>query len=235
MQEFEGRYQLSKRWAPSTGYRVVAFSLLWVLGRHQRTTRAWAAFDQRWARFDEAVHALRALLGRDNGSFVGRFYSTQGIDLLPRPAQSEGPPIWIGSWGSEPGLRRVARLGDGWLASAYNTTPALFAEAWDRLGGYLLARDKDPDAFSNGLATMWFHITEDRNQAERVLRERVVPAIHRPEEVLRERLPIGPAAAFSERLAEFAEAGVQQVMVWPVMDEVRQLQVFWEQVASKGI
>jgi len=36
-----------------------------------------------------------------------------------------GPvPLWIGSWGSAAGLRRVARLGDGWLASAYNTTPA---------------------------------------------------------------------------------------------------------------
>ena len=32
-------------------------------------------------------------------------------------------PIWVGSLGSAAGLRRVARLGDGWLASAYNTTP----------------------------------------------------------------------------------------------------------------
>src|SRR6266487_4019939 len=51
-------------------------------------------------------------------------------------AQPGGPPIWIGSWGSDAGLRRVARLGDGWLASAYNTTPELFTEARARLEGY---------------------------------------------------------------------------------------------------
>ena len=29
-----------------------------------------------------------------------------------------------------PGLKRVALLADGWLASGYNTTPELFAQAW---------------------------------------------------------------------------------------------------------
>jgi alkanesulfonate monooxygenase SsuD/methylene tetrahydromethanopterin reductase-like flavin-dependent oxidoreductase (luciferase family) len=66
---------------------------------------------------------------RPRSSFTGRFYSTDGISLEPRPTSVDGPPVWIGSWGSSAGLRRVARLGEGWLASAYNTTPALFAEA----------------------------------------------------------------------------------------------------------
>ena len=76
--------------------------------------------------------------------FVGRFYSTEGIDLQPRPTRPSGPPIWIGSWGSEAGLRRTARLADGWLASAYNTTPAAFAVAWTDLQS--LARRPGPDA-----------------------------------------------------------------------------------------
>ena len=86
-------------------------------------------FEERWQRLDEAVLALRSLWGRDAEPFVGRFYSTEEISLQPAPAQPGGPPIWIGSWGSDAGLRRVARLGDGWLASAYNTTPELFTEA----------------------------------------------------------------------------------------------------------
>src|SRR5437773_5863994 len=68
-------------------------------------------FEERWARLDEAVLALRALWGRDPDPFVGRFYSTDGLRLEPPPAQPGGPPIWIGSWGSDAGLRRVARLG----------------------------------------------------------------------------------------------------------------------------
>jgi hypothetical protein len=48
--------------------------------------------------------------------------------------------------------------------------------------------------------------------------------------VLRERLPVGPAAAFAEKLRAFSDAGVQQVMIWPVTDEERQLELFCEQV-----
>ena len=79
-------------------------------------------------------------------------------------------------------------------------------------------------------ATMWFHITDSRAEADRVMRERLVPTIHRPEEVLRERLPVGPAEMFAEKLSDFARAGVQRVFVWPVADEARQLERFWEEV-----
>ena len=142
----------------------------------------------------------------------------------------DGPPIWVGSWGSDAGLRRVARLADGWLASAYNTTPELFAVARERLGGELGAVGKDPGSFPNGLATMWFYITENHAESERILTERVAPAVKRPEEVLRERLPIGPAERFAEKLMAFADAGVQRVYLWPVADELRQLELFHEGV-----
>src|ERR671911_1939836 len=187
-------------------------------------------FEERWARLDEAVRALRSLWGREPAPFVGRFYSTEGIRLEPAPTQPGGPPIWLGSWGSDAGLRRVARLGDGWLASAYNTTPALFADARARLGRYLHEWGKDAVTFPNGLATMWFYITEDRAEADRVLRQRLAAVIHRPENMLRERLPFGPAAAFVEKLNAFRDAGVQRVLIWPVADEQRQLELFCKHV-----
>jgi alkanesulfonate monooxygenase SsuD/methylene tetrahydromethanopterin reductase-like flavin-dependent oxidoreductase (luciferase family) len=185
-------------------------------------------FAERWARFDETVGALRALWRPDAPPFTGRYYSTEGVALSPAPAQP--PPIWIASWGSDAGLRRVARLGDGWLASAYNTTPDLFARAHVDLRGHLVAAGKDADAFPNALATMWCYITDDRAEAERVLRERVLRTVHRPEETLRERLPIGPPELFAEKLTAFAAAGVEEVFVWPVADEVEQLHRFWNDV-----
>src|SRR5204863_493148 len=90
---------------------------------------AGVRFEERWKRLDEAVQALRAYWRADDVAFEGAFYSTAGFTLAPTPAQRPGPPIWIGSWGSAAGLRRVARLADGWLASGYNTTPELFAQA----------------------------------------------------------------------------------------------------------
>ncbi len=187
-------------------------------------------FAERWARLDESVEMLRALWRRDGPAFAGRFYSSEGISLEPRPTRPGGIPVWVGSWGSDAGLRRVARLGDGWLASAYNTTPDEFAAAWARLREQLPAHGKDPGAFPNALATMWFHITDSKQEAEGVMGERVLPTIHRPEEILRARLPIGSAERFAEKLSAFAAAGVQRVLVWPVTDEVHQLERFWETV-----
>ena len=188
-------------------------------------------FGQRWARLDEAIRTLRVLWGTDPEPFAGQFYSTAGIDLRPRPAQAGGPPIWIGSWGSDAGLRRVARLGDGWLASAYNTTPALFGEALTRLNGYLADHGKNPETFPNALATMWFYITENPSEADHIFRHRVLPAINRPGNLLRERLPIGSAGAVADLLAAFKAAGVKRVLLWPVADEARQLELFREKVA----
>jgi alkanesulfonate monooxygenase SsuD/methylene tetrahydromethanopterin reductase-like flavin-dependent oxidoreductase (luciferase family) len=187
-------------------------------------------FSERWARLDEAIGVLRAFWHPDGPPFAGRYYASDGIQLEPRPAQPEGPPIWVGSWGSRAGLARTARLADGWLASAYNTTPAAFGEAWSRLRELLPTNGKDPTTFPNALATMWFHITDKETEAEQVIRERILPAIHRPEELLRERVPVGPAELFAEKLSAFARAGVQRVFVWPVADETRQLELFWDAV-----
>jgi hypothetical protein len=116
------------------------------------------------------------------------------------------------------------------LASAYNTTPDEFADAWAALRGLLAAEGRDSTGFPNALATMWFHLTDDPAEADEVFRRRVAPIVNRPEAVLRDRLPFGPAAACAEKLLAFRDAGLQQVLVWPVVDEERQLERFSEQV-----
>jgi hypothetical protein len=79
---------------------------------------------------------------------------------------------------------------------------------------------------------MWFYITDSPSEADHMFRHRVIPAINRPETLLRERLPIGPAAAFADLLAAFKAAGLQRVLLWPVADETQQLELFHERVAS---
>lgn len=85
-------------------------------------------FEQRWSRFDEAVIATRALL-HGHRPPPGLAHYSLPSDTVLEPRSPREVPLWIGSWGSNAGLRRVARLGDGWLASAYNTTPAQFRTA----------------------------------------------------------------------------------------------------------
>jgi alkanesulfonate monooxygenase SsuD/methylene tetrahydromethanopterin reductase-like flavin-dependent oxidoreductase (luciferase family) len=185
-------------------------------------------FDERWPRFDESVQAIRALLRGE--SFGGRFYEITG-PLEPLPTRPGGPPLWIGSWGSDVGLRRALRLGDGWLASAYNTTPERFGVSWNRLQRSLQDTGRDPTGFENGLATMWFHI--DDRRASDVLESVLAPAVHRPVEELRERLPFGSADAVADRLDAFRAAGVRRVFLWPVADELEQLERFAKEVISR--
>jgi probable F420-dependent oxidoreductase len=190
-------------------------------------------FQERWQRFDEAVQVLRALLHDDGGRFEGRFYSARGARLEPRPAQTPGPPIWVASWGSPAGLRRVARLGDGWLASAYNTTPDSFRDGLERLAEELRRSGKAPESFPSAIATAWLYITEDKGEAERTLSDVLAPMLHRPAEALRSApLLIGPAEVCAERLAAFVDAGARRIFVWPLGDEVVQLELFRERVSG---
>jgi alkanesulfonate monooxygenase SsuD/methylene tetrahydromethanopterin reductase-like flavin-dependent oxidoreductase (luciferase family) len=187
-------------------------------------------FEERWKRLEEAVQTLRALWTREGAGFEGNFYTTNGIRLEPFPDRKSGPPIWIGSWGSQAGLRRVARLADGWLASGYNTTPELFAQAWQQLQEFLVTVGKDPVSFPNAIATMWLYVTEDGRESERVLNE-VARALNRPVAELRDRVPVGSAQACAEKLAPYRSAGVQRVYLWPLADELNQIKIFMEQVA----
>ena len=187
-------------------------------------------FEERFKRLDEAVETLRALWREDGPPFRGEFYSTEGVDLEPRPSRQPGPPIWIGSWGSEAGLRRTARLGDGWLASAYNTTPEEFAGARSRLGKHLDASGKTPEQFPNAIATMFLHTTEDPDEADSICRNILAPTLNRPAQQLRERLLVGPPEECAQKLAAYKAAGAQRIMLWPIRDEIRQLETFAKHV-----
>ena len=180
---------------------------------------------ERWRRFDEAVPALRSLLHAGAPAVGGEFYTTTGVAIEPRPVQRPGPPIWVASWGSPAGLRRVARLGDGWLASAYNTTP-------ERFGAALAALAAAGGPAEAALATTWLHVSDDRAATERVLAEVLAPALGRPPAALAELpLPIGSAEVCAERLAAYVAAGARRIFLWPLGDELVQLERFQARVA----
>lgn len=83
----------------------------------------YVAFDRdfaaRFRSFDENLARLRVLItqGRDDHA-----------DLAPVPLA--GPPLLLGSWGAR--VERAAREFDGWLASAYRSTPDQILAAHQR-------------------------------------------------------------------------------------------------------
>jgi len=122
----------------------------------------------------------------------------------------------------------VARLADGWLASAYNTTPERFSQALKKLRETLEAEGKDAAAFPNGLGTAWTFISDDADEAERVLRDVVAALVRRPPEELRGSILVGTREHCRDLLRAYRDAGVQRLLIWPVRDDLRQLEVFME-------
>jgi alkanesulfonate monooxygenase SsuD/methylene tetrahydromethanopterin reductase-like flavin-dependent oxidoreductase (luciferase family) len=150
---------------------------------------------------------------------------TPGVELVPGPWRQDGVPLWIGSWGSSAGLARVARAGDGWLASAYNTTPEHFSAARTALVHTLEERGRDADGFPNALATMWTWVSNDRADADRVLADVLAPLLKRDPDELRRQVCVGSPEHCAELLSRYAEAGCQRVYLWPLGDEPRQLEL----------
>jgi alkanesulfonate monooxygenase SsuD/methylene tetrahydromethanopterin reductase-like flavin-dependent oxidoreductase (luciferase family) len=180
-------------------------------------------FEDRWKRFEEAVTILRALLGRAPAPELTAYYPVPEVELVPAPVRNGGIPLWIGSWGSAAGLRRVARLADGWLASAYNTTPEGFAS-----GRVLLA-----DGFPNALVTMWTWVTEEPRERDRLLRDVLAPLLRRDPDELRDQVCVGSAEHCAELLSRYADAGCDRVYLWPLGDEAQQLERVAAQVVPR--
>ena len=118
----------------------------------------------------------------------------------------------------------MASAGDGWLASAYNTTPERFAAARAALEQALRERGREADEFPNALATMWTWVSKDRAEGDRVLTDVLAPLLRRDPDQLRSQVCVGPAEHCAELLARYAEAGCRRVYLWPLGAEPRQLE-----------
>lgn len=189
-------------------------------------------FEERWKRFDEALALLRALLKGEPMPERSRYCDvTPDFELVPGPWRHDGVPLWIGSWGSRAGLARVARAGDGWLASAYNTTPERFSTARAALAKALEDRGRAASDFPNALATMWTWVSKDRAEAEHMLVDVLAPVLRRDPDELRDQVCVGPAEHCAELLSRYAEAGCERVYLWPLGDEPRQLELMAGAVA----
>lgn len=88
-----------------------------------------ADFHRRGRICDEQIAVMRALWTQPSPAFEGKFYRFSGTVFSPKPIQTN-IPIWIGG-NSEAGIRRAARLGDGWHMTG--SAPEVVKQYWDKL------------------------------------------------------------------------------------------------------
>ena len=98
---------------------------------------------------EELVQVMRRLWQENDVWHSGTFSRFANVTLEPKPIQPGGVPIWLASNNVEPGLRRVARLGDGWLNNI--TSAETYRECWEKIRAYAVEYSRDPAAIEPGL------------------------------------------------------------------------------------
>jgi probable F420-dependent oxidoreductase len=106
----------------SGGRLIVGAAIGWLEGEF---AALGVPFKERVSRSEEALELMRTLWTEEHPDIQTRRHALANLVASPMPLQKPRPPIWIGG-GSEGALRRVARLGDGWHATA--ATPDTFRQ-----------------------------------------------------------------------------------------------------------
>src|SRR5713226_3432606 len=98
---------------------------------------------------EELVRVMRRLWQENDVSHSGKFTRFEHVTLEPKPVQPGGVPIWLASNDVEPGLRRVARMGNGWLNNIKSSD--VYRECWKKIRAYAAEANRDPDSIEPGL------------------------------------------------------------------------------------
>jgi alkanesulfonate monooxygenase SsuD/methylene tetrahydromethanopterin reductase-like flavin-dependent oxidoreductase (luciferase family) len=194
---------------------------------------------ERAPRLEEGIAILRKLWTEDRVTFDGRFYKLQDAFVEPKPVQNP-PPIWVIGTPSlrtsspqiiERNLRRVARLGDGWLTTAWPA--ADFAELRRSICAY--AKDYGR-SFDDLPCALYYNINinDDRElaiqESQGFLEEYYTP-IAFPRDRVEGWVACGTPEQCIQQLQTFIEAGATDILLrFPSWDQKTQFKRCIEEV-----
>ena len=168
-------------------------------------------------RMEEAIEILRLVSQTENASYEGEYNRFEDVTVLPRPVQ-QPVPIWI-TGHANPAypklakriLRRIARLGDGWMTTA-NTPESLAAnlatiKRYRHEQGHPRGNDFEASLYYN------IHVTEDphRGMEEVAAYMRDYYYTDYDRGFLDRWVAIGNPDECIERISEFADAGATTI------------------------
>lgn len=200
---------LAKAWA--TLDRLSGGRALPAFGLGAREPAEHEAFgvsrDTRAAIFDEALPLIRRLWTEDGVTHEGARFVLHDVSLRPKPLQ-QPPDVWLG--GRAPSeLRRVGRLGDGWLPSFCLPEEVAAARSEVEQAASAAGRMIDPEHWGALVLYSPGPLPEAFARALRARRDGRDPGAV---------VPIG-ADALRARLSEFVDHGFSKLVVVPVGQE----------------
>ncbi|QCC59459.1 TIGR03560 family F420-dependent LLM class oxidoreductase [Natrinema thermotolerans] len=175
---------------------------------------------ERLRRLAETIEILQGLWTTETYSHEGRHLEVDLEDAFcePQPVQEPHPPIWIGGGGEQFTLRYTAELADGWN---YGTLePAGFADKLDVLRDHCESDARYDEIRKSAELFVFVGETTAAAEAKREsFRDEFLPADgpSEPREFFLsgylETAPTGTPAEVRDRLADYADAGIEEVML----------------------
>jgi probable F420-dependent oxidoreductase len=185
--------------------------------------------ERRGRRFVEGLQVMKELWTQPRATMSGEFWQFENVPMEPKPAQKPHPPLWFGARDAV-GLKRAARLGDGWMGAG-SSSSADFVKQSELLRGFLDEAKRDPDKFAVS-KRVYIAIDDDRPRAEQRLRDWFGMRYKNAD--MASRVSIwGSRAECIDKLGELIRAGAQHLMLNPVFDEMEHLELLASDVISK--
>jgi len=165
---------------------------------------------ERGARLSEAIPVLKGLWSAEPFANDGRFYPIPEVTMLPTPAQPGGPPVWCGGR-SDAALRRIGRLGDGWIS--YVVTPERYAAGLATIAAEVERVGRRVERFGTGhLLFAW--IDDDYETALDAATEHLSARYAMDFRKAAQRYAaLGPPADVAAKIGAFRDAGVRHFVL----------------------
>lgn len=116
---FHSPVVLARRFATldvlSQGRVICGFGIGWSKDEYQVAN---VPFEQKGARADEFIQALKRIWTDDVVELNGKFYKIPASKIGPKPAQKPHPPIYLGGFTPKT-FSRIAKYANGWLGVVF--------------------------------------------------------------------------------------------------------------------
>jgi len=199
--------------------------------------------EERGRRTDEILEAVTLLLSQPNASYRGRYYQFEDVTIDPRPPKL--PDVWVsgGSRIPDPGehdvpyiaktvLDRIVKAGH-WLSRCSGTQEWVKRD-WEAIKSHARTQLKDPATITFGHCN-FIHLTETTDHAKALEEARGpfgrVMGAHRSFDHLQQCYLMGSLDQINVRIADLVAAGLQYLVLGPVTDDPRQIDLLARRVA----
>jgi alkanesulfonate monooxygenase SsuD/methylene tetrahydromethanopterin reductase-like flavin-dependent oxidoreductase (luciferase family) len=187
-------------------------------------------YEHRGSRLEEAIAIMRLCWSGKPVKFSGRFYNIDVGPIGPRPLSGSALPIWLGGGSTEPALRRIGRIADGYIASS-SGGPGGFRDKWDAVQRYAEQAGRDPASiYPAGL--IYVCVDDDVARAEEVT-TRYFQHYYAGSRPTRGGAILGSADACVRGLNEYLQAGLRYPIIGSPTADLAYLDRFLEQVLPR--